>query len=360
MAQTGYTPISLYYSSTALASPSGSNLAYGELAINIVDGKLFYKEYSTGTVKVIAGTGGTGVVAGSNTQIQFNNNGIFGASSGLTWDGTSLTASNYVSAGNITINTNKFTVTGSSGNTVIAGSATINTLTSGRVTYAGTSGLLQDSANLTFDGTYLTANSIKDSALTSGRVTFAGASGLLSDSANLTWNGTSLGVTGTVAITGALTATADSTFSSTGALLISKGNTSQQPGTPVTGMMRYNTQTNQFEGYSGSSPAWKSIGGSALSNDTSTASNLYPVFAAATSGTAENLYTSNAQYLYKPSTGELSVKAPVAANGIFVNSTTVSSNYTIDTGYNGQSIGPITIASGVTVTVASGQRWFIQ
>jgi hypothetical protein len=190
-------------------------------------------------------------------------------------------------------------------------------------------------------------------SLTSGRVTFAGASGLLSDSSSLTWNGT------TFAITGALTATADSTFSSTGALTISKGTTGQQPGSPVTGMMRYNTTTNQFEGYSGSSPAWKSIGGSALSNDTSTSSNLYPVFAAATTGTAENLYTSNALYLYKPSTGELSVKAPVASNGIFVNSTTVSSDYTIATGYNGHSIGPISVSSGVTVTVASGQVWIV-
>lgn len=315
MSATNFTPISLYYSTTASATPSAGNLVNGELAINITDGKLFYKD-NTGTVKVIAGSGGSGVVAGSNTQIQFNNSGVFGASSGLTWDGTSLTASNYVSTGNITINTNKFTVTGSSGNTVIAGTATINTLTS-------------------------------------GRVTFAGASGLLSDSANLTWNGS------TLAITGALTASTDSSFTSTGALLISKGTTAQQPGSPATGMMRYNTTTNQFEGYSGSSPAWKSIGGSALSNDTSTSSNLYPVFAAATTGTAENLYTSNAKYLYKPSTGELQASVHVSTNGITVNSTTVAADYTIATGTNGFSVGPITVASGVAVTVASGQSWYI-
>ena len=161
-------------------------------------------------------------------------------------------------------------------------------------------------------------------------------------------------------ISGSVTAATDSSFNSTGALLISKGTTGQQPGSPVTGMMRYNSTTSQFEGYSGASPAWKSIGGSALSNDTSTASNLYPVFAAATTGTAENLYTSNALYLYKPSTGELSVKAPVASNGIFVNSTTVSSSYTIATGYNGYSVGPVTVNSGVAVTVSSGQRWLVQ
>jgi hypothetical protein len=175
----------------------------------------------------------------------------------------------------------------------------------------------------------------------------------LSDSSNLTWNGTTLGVTG------AITVSANSSFTSTGALLISKGTTGEQPGSPATGMMRYNTTTNQFEGYSGSSPAWKSIGGSALSNDTSTASNLYPVFAGATSGTAENLYTSNAKLLYKPSTGELSASIPRASNGIFVNTATVSTSYTVATGDNAMSAGVITIANGVTVTVSDGSRWTV-
>jgi len=156
-----------------------------------------------------------------------------------------------------------------------------------------------------------------------------------------------------------LTATANSSFTSTGALLISKGTTGEQPGSPVTGMMRYNSTTNQFEGYSGSSPAWKSIGGSALSNDTSTASSLYPVFAGATSGTAENLYTSNAKLLYKPSTGEFQMSAPVASNGIVVNSQTVSASYTIAAGFSAMSAGPVTVASGQAVTVSGGSRWVI-
>lgn len=230
---------------------------------------------------------------------------------------------------------------------------TNSALTSGRVTYAGTNGLLQDSANLTFNGTVLTAANITDSSLTSGRVVVAGTGGDLADSANLTWNGSTLGVTG------ALTASSDSSFTSTGALLISKGTTLQQPGAPATGMVRYNTTNNQFEGYSGASPAWKSIGGSALSNDTSTASNLYPVFSNATSGTAENLYTSNAKLLYKPSTGELQASVPIASNGIFVNSQTVAASYTIAAGNSAMSSGPITVASGQTVTVSSGSRWVV-
>jgi len=218
------------------------------------------------------------------------------------------------------------------------------------------SGVLGGSASLTWDGTFLTAGSIKNSALTSTRVTFAGASGLLSDSANLTWSGTALNVTGTVAVTGALTATLNSTFSSTGALTISKGTTGERP-TAVSGMLRFNTTTTEFEGYNGT--AWASVGGAALSNDTSTATNVFPLFANATTGTASTLFTSNAKLLYKPSTGEFQMSAPVASNGIVVNSLTVATSYTIASGFSGASAGPITIASGQSVTVAGGSRWVI-
>jgi hypothetical protein len=101
------------------------------------------------------------------------------------------------------------------------------------------------------------------------------------------------------------------------------------------------------------------IGGFSLSSDTATASALYPVFANATTGAAQILYTSNPKYLYKPSTGELSASAHVSTNGITVNSTTVTSNYTIATGNNGFSVGPISLNSGISVTVTSGQRWLI-
>jgi hypothetical protein len=157
----------------------------------------------------------------------------------------------------------------------------------------------------------------------------------------------------------ALNASADSIFSSTGALTISKGTTAQQPGSPTTGMLRYNSTTNEFEGYSGASPAWKSVGGSAISNDTSTATNVYPLFAAATSGTALNIYTSNAKLLYKPSTGEFQASVLNAGNGIVINNQTVSVSYTIAAGTSGMSSGPISIASGQSVTVSSGSRWVV-
>ena len=68
MAQTGFTPIQLYYSSTTTNVPLAANLANGELAINITDGKLFYKD-NAAAVQVIGwkttptSAGGTGLTS---------------------------------------------------------------------------------------------------------------------------------------------------------------------------------------------------------------------------------------------------------------------------------------------------------
>ena len=153
-----------------------------------------------------------------------------------------------------------------------------------------------------------------------------------------------------------LTATADSSFTSTGALTISKGTTGQRP-TPASGMLRFNTTSTEFEGYNGT--AWASVGGAALSNDTSTATNVFPLFANATTGTASTLFTSNAKLLYKPSTGELQASEVTASNGLILNATNIAASYTIGTGFNAMSVGPVTVASGQSVTVSSGQRWLV-
>jgi hypothetical protein len=57
--------------------------------------------------------------------------------------------------------------------------------------------------------------------------------------------------------------------------------------------------------------------------------------------------------------GELSANVLQASNGIITNSLMVSSNYTIPVGRSGMSAGPITVASGVAVTVSSGSRWVV-
>ena len=89
MAATNFTPIILYHTTTASAAPTAGNLNNGELAINITDGKLFYKD-NGGTVQVIA-TKGTGTIGGSNTQVQYNSSGALAGSANFTFNGTTAT-----------------------------------------------------------------------------------------------------------------------------------------------------------------------------------------------------------------------------------------------------------------------------
>jgi hypothetical protein len=71
MAQAGYTPISLYYSTTASAQPTSGNLVAGELALNTLDEKLYFKN-SAGTVKLLASSAST-----TNVQtISFGSTGL--------------------------------------------------------------------------------------------------------------------------------------------------------------------------------------------------------------------------------------------------------------------------------------------
>lgn len=58
MAQTGFTPIQIYRSTTAAAVPLAADLAAGELAINTTDEKLYFKN-AAGTVKLLASNSAT-------------------------------------------------------------------------------------------------------------------------------------------------------------------------------------------------------------------------------------------------------------------------------------------------------------
>jgi hypothetical protein len=100
--------------------------------------------------------------------------------------------------GNTTTTIGNLTLTNAtiSSGTVNITNVTVTTANVTNITVTGTANIA------TGNITTLTSTSITDSGLTSGRVTYAGASGLLSDSANLTFSGTNLGVTGTA---GALT-----------------------------------------------------------------------------------------------------------------------------------------------------------
>lgn len=75
MAQTGYTPIQLYYSSTTTNVPSAGNLANGELAINIADMKLFAKNGSGNVISLMNNPAGLTypTADGTNGQVLTTN-----------------------------------------------------------------------------------------------------------------------------------------------------------------------------------------------------------------------------------------------------------------------------------------------
>jgi hypothetical protein len=56
-----------------------------------------------------------------------------------------------------------------------------------------------------------------------------------------------------------------------------------------------------------------------------------------------------------------SVTAPqhIASNGLMVNNQTIATSYSIPSGYAASSVGPVTLGSGVSVTVPSGGRWVV-
>jgi hypothetical protein len=165
MAQAGYTPIQIYNSATASAAPTAGNLATGELALNITDGKLFYKD-NGGVVQVLA-TKGAGTIGGSNTQVQYNNSGALAGSANMTFNGTTLSVNGLTVSGTSTLsaltastalalNASKEVVsvtnTGS-GNNVLATSPTLVTPVLGAATATSLNGLTVSSTTgtLTLD-----------------------------------------------------------------------------------------------------------------------------------------------------------------------------------------------------------------
>ena len=125
--------------------------------------------------------------------------------------------------------------------------------------------------------------------------------------------GLNIGAGKTLAVAGTASVSGTFTVSATDAIKIASGTTAQRPGSPAAGQLRYNTTLGKFEGYNGT--AWSSVGGGA------------------TGGGVDEIFVQNGQ--------------------------TVTTAYTITTNYNAMSTGPITINSGIDVTIPSGSNWVV-
>jgi len=156
MAQTGFTPIQLYFSSTTTNVPLAANLANGELAINITDGKLFYKDNASAVQvigwKVVPATaGGTGQTSYAVGDLLYANTTTTLAKLADVATGNALISGGVSTApswGKIGLTTHV------SGTLPTAnGGTNLTSFTANGILYASSTSALATGAALTFDGT---------------------------------------------------------------------------------------------------------------------------------------------------------------------------------------------------------------
>lgn len=205
MAQTGYTPIQLYYSSTTTNVPLAANLAYGELAINITDGKLFYKD-NANAVQVI-GWKVTPATAGGTGQTSYAVGDLLYADTT-----TSLAKLPDVATGNALISGGvgvapswgKIGLTTHVSGTLPTanGGTNLTSFTANGVMYASSSSVLATGSVFTFDGTNA-ALSLSQNASTKFTLTNsnAGTSAVARYEASNGSNTTEFGIRGTAQTT---------------------------------------------------------------------------------------------------------------------------------------------------------------
>jgi hypothetical protein len=99
--------------------------------------------------------------------------------------------------------------------------------------------------------------------------------------------------------------------------------------------------------------------GVTVTDDTTTATAIYPTLTSATSGSVSGLSVTSTKFKFVPSTGTMTASNLEAANGMITNSQTVTTNYSIPSGSNAIAVGPVTVAGGATVTIPSGSRWLV-
>lgn len=180
-----------------------------------------------------------------------------------------------------------------------------------------------------------------------------------------------------------LSATLDVTFSGTGYVQMPVGATTDRPGTPADGMLRYNSTLDTFEGFSNNQ--WGAVGGGAgatgggpdevfFENDqTVTISYTIPSTKnAMTTGpitlgagfSGDGSIAGTTLTIATVTTGALGVGSVITGSGVTAGTTITAlgtatggiGTYTVSAS---QSVSSTTITAAVVVTVSSGARWVV-
>jgi hypothetical protein len=215
------------------------------------------------------------------------------------------------------------TINGTS--TSLGGSISVGTVTSVAAT-AGT-GISVSGSPITGSGTLTVTNTAPDQTVVLTAGTGISTSGTYP---NFTITNTSPSSGGTVtSVTG------------TAPVVSSGGNTPAISMAAATGSVNGYLTSTDWTTFNGKAPAV-------------TYTTSYVPFGQGT--TTPNLSSS---FTYVTGTGTLTAPAVSASNGLVINSNTVSASYSIPSGSSASSVGPMTVASGQSVTVPSGSRWVV-
>ena len=204
-----------------------------------------------------------------------------------------------------------------------------------------------------------TSGTISTEYVSSTKYQFNPSTGVLTSTS---FSGSGTGLTGTASSLsiGGNAATATSATTATNLAGGANGSVPYQTGSGATTFLAAGTNGYVMTLASGV-PTWAAAASSGITitDDTTTNATRYLTFTSATSGSITSENVSSTKLKYNPSTGELTSPETIASNGIVVNNKTVSVSYTIASGNSAMSAGPITLSSGVTVTISSGSRWVV-